>query len=310
LAVRSRSSIIGSIAVRAALLGAVITGTLSGEVPARDYRDGGFDPVSLLSLHSRNAAVTRFQTTLESGVLPEWQPGAINIQEKSSSNESGITSGPITTTPTGHIDASTYLGGPDDTGARRVLGRQAQVDKLIARTSDITRRALFEEAKKGSSWNEATAEAHKHFAKSAEDLLRSLLFTGEAQVRSQLQEATDFQRNFEQSGPFDRRGRSLRDLDQQTRAFRYPCSYLIYSDEWDALAEPAKGYLYHRLHEVLTGKDQSPEFSQLTSDKRSAILEILLDTKPDLPPEWKQSRGQKHHARAELHRVRSALSTN
>jgi hypothetical protein len=54
------------------------------------------------------------------------------------------------------------------------------------------------------------------------------------------------------------------------------------------LPEPAKGYVYHRLLEVLTGREQSPDFAKLTGEDRRAILEILLATKPGLPDEWKQ----------------------
>ena len=78
----------------------------------------------------------------------------------------------------------------------------------------------------------------------------------------------------------------MRDLDLTTRIFRYPCSYLIYSDSFDALPEPAREYVYHRLLQVLSGQDQSPDFARLSASDRQAILEILLDTKHGLPEEW------------------------
>jgi hypothetical protein len=64
--------------------------------------------------------------------------------------------------------------------------------------------------------------------------------------------------------------------------FRYPCSYLIYPESFDALPEPARGYLYHRLLEVLTGQDQSSDFAKISPEDRRAILEILLATKVSL----------------------------
>ena len=89
-------------------------------------------------------------------------------------------------------------------------------------------------------------------------------------------------------GPRDARGRSLRDFDLQTRIFKYPCSYLIYSEDFDALPAPAKEFVYHRLFEVLTGQDQGPAFATLTAADRRAVFEILLATKRDLPAEWKK----------------------
>ena len=82
-------------------------------------------------------------------------------------------------------------------------------------------------------------------------------------------------------GPRDHQGRSLRDLDLTHRVFKYPLSYLIYSDSFDALPAVVKNRVYQRLDEVLTGKDQSEDFAHLSPDDRKAILEILQDTKPD-----------------------------
>jgi hypothetical protein len=86
----------------------------------------------------------------------------------------------------------------------------------------------------------------------------------------------------------------LRDFDLHSRIFRYPCSYLIYSDAFDTLPEPAKGYVYHRLLEILSGQDQSPDFARVTAQDRRAILEILLATKPGLPGEWQAYAKSKH----------------
>jgi hypothetical protein len=97
-----------------------------------------------------------------------------------------------------------------------------------------------------------------------------------------------FAEEFAARGIRDPQGRSLRDFDLQTRIFRYPCSYLIYSDAFDSLPAPAKEYVYRRLLDVLTGHDQSPDFARLTATDRKAVLEILLATKPALREAWKE----------------------
>jgi hypothetical protein len=72
--------------------------------------------------------------------------------------------------------------------------------------------------------------------------------------------------------------------------FRYPCSYLIYSEAFDALPEPALDYFYRRLWEVLNGKninkDSSDVFEGLTNSDREAVLTILQQTKANLPSYW------------------------
>jgi hypothetical protein len=78
------------------------------------------------------------------------------------------------------------------------------------------------------------------------------------------------QKNLLREGVRDSKGRSLRDFDLRSRIFRYPCSYLIYSESFDSLPEPAKSYVYHRLLEVLSGQDQSPDFAKLSAERPSS----------------------------------------
>ncbi len=63
---------------------------------------------------------------------------------------------------------------------------------------------------------------------------------------------------FQKEGPKDSKGRSLRELDLKTRLFRYPLSYLIYSDGFDGLPEYGKRYVYRRIAEVLQRPGHEP----------------------------------------------------
>jgi hypothetical protein len=77
--------------------------------------------------------------------------------------------------------------------------------------------------------------------------------------------------------------RSLRDLDLDRRLLKYPCSYLIYSEPFDAMPDAAKAAVYTRLWEVLSGRERGDRYRVLSAADRQAILEILRETKPDLP---------------------------
>ena len=68
--------------------------------------------------------------------------------------------------------------------------------------------------------------------------------------------------------------------------FRYPCSFLIYPEAFDALPKPARDQFYRRLWEVLTERDKDNAFATLTRSDREAILSILRQTKGDLPSYW------------------------
>jgi hypothetical protein len=109
-----------------------------------------------------------------------------------------------------------------------------------------------------------------------------MLFVDEAPLREPVKGISTFATTFSQRGPRDPRGRSLRDFDLQKRLFRYPLSYMIYSQAFDAMPQPARERIYQRIHNVLSGKDQDPKYAHLSADDRRAILEILRDTKQGL----------------------------
>ena len=113
-----------------------------------------------------------------------------------------------------------------------------------------------------------------------EPLLQAMLFCGEAQLTKSVSGTSGFSAGFVRGGIFDKQHRSLREFDLSRRLFKYPCSYLIYSEQFQELPGPAKNYLYIRLQEVLSGEDQSRVFDHLSSTDKSAILEILNETLP------------------------------
>jgi hypothetical protein len=123
---------------------------------------------------------------------------------------------------------------------------------------------------------------------SADLVLKHFLFVGEAALTDRVQGVSGFAEQFVQRGPRDKRGRSLRDFNLRTRIFQHPCSYLIYSAAFDGLPPELKEIVYRKLHDVLTGIDQSSTYQHLSNEDRQTILAILLDTKRDLPPSWRE----------------------
>ncbi len=121
---------------------------------------------------------------------------------------------------------------------------------------------------------------------SADLVLKHLLFFDETPLTDRVQGTSGFAEQFAQRGPRDKRGCSLRDFTQQSRIFQYPCSYLIYSAAFDGFPTELKKIVYRKLHDVLTGQDQSPKYKHLSATDREALLEIVLDTKRDFPESW------------------------
>ena len=119
----------------------------------------------------------------------------------------------------------------------------------------------------------------------ASEVVDYLLFVDESKLTDRIRGASGFAERFSSSGPRDQKGRSLYELDLNRRLMKYPCSYLIYSPAFDALPALAKGPIYKRLWEVLSGEAREPRYqSALSLADRQAIVEILRDTKKDLPP--------------------------
>jgi len=180
------------------------------------------------------------------------------------------------------FDTDPYLTPHSDAVALLVLTHQTYVHNLITNANYETRKALYDERLAGQGRDGAHSEMTMVRIKGAgERLVKALLFAREAPFGAPITGTSGFAADFASRGPRDGQGRSLRDLDLKSRVFRYPVSYLIYSDGFDALPEITKEYVYRRLREVLSGDDQSPEFASLSTLDRRAALEILTDTKPD-----------------------------
>ena len=65
---------------------------------------------------------------------------------------------------------------------------------------------------------------------------------------------------------------------------------MIYSDAFDALPAAAKDQVYRRLWQVLSGQDKDVRYAVLSAADRQAIVEILRDTKKDLPDYFKAAK--------------------
>jgi hypothetical protein len=169
----------------------------------------------------------------------------------------------------GRFDMNGFLSPHSDVVALLAIEHQVKLLNLITRVGW--------EARIGSK------ESGRSIDEAAEELVDYLLFVDEAPLPGPIVGTTAFAANFAVQGPRDRKGRSLRELSLQERLLEYPCSYLIYSEPFDAMPAVAKAAVYERLWEVLSGEERSARYARLTGAARRAILEILRDTKEDLP---------------------------
>lgn len=179
-------------------------------------------------------------------------------------------------------DLSTFFepakayGKGSDIVALMVLEHQAHMHNYIARMN-IEARQMF-----------ATYGHVRYMRPQVDAFLRYLLFTEETPLTDRLEGNPQFVRDFTSRAIRDSKGRSLRDLDMQKRMFKYPCSFLIYSPTFDAMDEPIKEVILKKLHDILTGREPDPQFAGIAPADRQAVLEILRETKPNLPDYWRK----------------------
>jgi len=217
--------------------------------------------------------------------------GNVFVEDRDHPDELDRETGANVTDLKSRIDVGRYLAPTSDIVALMVLEHQTRMTNLITRVGWETRLALSDQLAMNQALKEpedqVSESAHRRINNAVEALLKYTLFADEALLDAPVQGAPAFSKEFQERGPRDHTGRSLRELDMTRRMFKYPCSFLIYSEAFDALPKVASERFYRRLWEVLTGVDQTPVYARLTSADRKAIKEILLDTKHNLPDYWR-----------------------
>jgi hypothetical protein len=157
------------------------------------------------------------------------------------------------------VNLSAYPAVTSDVVALMVFDHQGHAMNLLTRLGWETRIAQAEGRVDFSSGE---------LAELIDDTARYLLFVDEPPLPSPVRGVSRFADVFRAGGTRDRQGRSLRELDLQSRMFKHRCSYMIYSPAFDALPKEPRAALFERMREVLIARGDT------------AVLEILDDTRP------------------------------
>lgn len=177
------------------------------------------------------------------------------------------------------FDPASYLSAASDLVALMTLEHQTRMTDLIIRVGWEGRMLEHD--------GPSDAATRARFDSDLESLVAYMLFADEAPLYDDVAGVSTFTKSFPERGPRDRQGRSLRDFDLHKRLFKYPLSYMIYSEAFDGMPRQVRERVYRRVYDVLAGRDQSPKFARLSADDRRAVLEIVRDTKPGLPDYWR-----------------------
>jgi hypothetical protein len=255
-----------------------------GLVVSSQYRD----PDDKAVLHGGSGYVTDDRTPLGvrwggwyvTGTLGKQSHLGNMVTDTSSPDGAYIKDGLNRTSLADLFDTSRYLAPTSDVVALMTLEHQTRMTNLIVRLGWDTRIAMADEK---------LGQLKAALDLDVEDMVTYMLFANEAEIDEPIKGVSTFTKTFADRGPRDKMGRSLRDFDLQKRLFRYPLSYMIYSAAFDAMPDLARERVYQRLYDVLSGKDTDKKFARLSADDRRNILEIVRDTKTNLPSYWSAS---------------------
>ncbi len=149
------------------------------------------------------------------------------------------------------LDTNKHIRASSDVVALLVLEHQTKMHNYITRLSFETQIMMG-------------MYGHVRYLRSQVDaFLRFLLFVEEAPLTAAVSGNQEYAQWFTSRGPTDKKGRSLREFELKTRLFKYPCSYLIYSEQFDAIPQVMRDHLLQKLYSILTGTDDNPAFAAL-----------------------------------------------
>lgn len=216
--------------------------------------------------------------------------GNITYRARPEEGAAGDPTGLNATDIRARFHAAGYLTPDSDLVALMVLAHQAHAHTIIAKASFDARQTLFREAALNRELKEPEGRrwpsTNTVLDGAAAALVECFLFCDEPPLTAPISGTTAFTEQFAAVGKSDSSGRSLRALDLQTRLFRHPCSFLIYTESFDALPSELRDRFWSRMDGVLVRNEGGEKFAHLTAGDRAAIREILVATKPGAPAHW------------------------
>jgi len=186
------------------------------------------------------------------------------------------------------VSTAHYLSPHSDIVALMVIEHQTQTHNAIAWANYETRRAIHQSEIMNRALDRPaehlSASSQRRIERAAERVVEHLLLCDEFPLTSPIKGTSGFAKEFQSRGVRDSLGRSLRDFDLQTRMFRYPCSYMIYSDAFAGLPDNLRRKILILLSDILDGDitgERAEKYSHLSKVDRQNIKQILLATQPE-----------------------------
>src|SRR5665213_55801 len=183
------------------------------------------------------------------------------------------------------FDTSPYLRPTSDIVALLVLEHQVTLHNAIIH-ANYKSRFVLNKLQPSSDvatlhWAQLPGPLQTRLDLLLQPLVDALLLSHAAPLLGKVQGSSGYAAWFQAQGPKDAGGRSLRQLDLDSRVFRYPLSFLIYSEGFDALPLFAREHVYAKLAQILRAPAPGAPYDNRSAADRQAAFEILVATKPE-----------------------------
>lgn len=175
----------------------------------------------------------------------------------------------------------------DDLTYHRVifdLADEFDTDRYLTNTSDAAAHLIFDHQMLGQNLLARYSYEHQFNVQSDIEalLVRYLLLADEAPLDDPLAGKSAYAAWYQSQGKRDEQGRSLHDLDLQTRLFRHCISPLIANRIVQRLPDELRRSLFVRLNDVLSGAVTLEGYA-ISDAERQVTLEVLRATVNDWP---------------------------
>jgi hypothetical protein len=154
---------------------------------------------------------------------------------------------------------------------------------LLTKAGMEYRRALWLSKTINPQYNEndGTTVTHRIAVSAAAEIVREMLFVGEAEPGPLgVEGAPEFQQAFQQNARFCGEGRSLKDFRLYKRLFKYRCSYMIHTSIYASLPAKLHELVHAELRHILLEQGGGETFAHIGRIERQRIAEILDATHP------------------------------
>lgn len=183
------------------------------------------------------------------------------------------------------FDTAPYTRDTSDLVALMVLEHQLTVLNQLMyvkfKAPAVLARAKMPDAIQAPTWDALPERAQRTLKRMLDKLVLLLLMQDAITLAEPISGNAGFQAWFEAQGPRDAQGRSLRELDLDTRLFRYPLSYIAQSRELAMLPAYARDYVWRELAAVLRGEKPHAAVEDVAQEDLRATVEILMETQPE-----------------------------